>query len=312
MLATAKDLDRVLARRFLVVAGKGGVGKSTVSAVLARVAAGRGKRVLVVELGGRERVARLLGHPEPVGYTPTRVLPNVHVINVQPGVAQREYGLMKLRFERVYDLVFENPLMRSLTRWIPGMNELVLIGKAWHLEQEREAGRPRWDTLIVDAPATGHGISLLQLPHVVTENVKRGPLAEEVLVIRDMLTDADRTCMSLVTLCEEMPVRETLDLERAMQDTLRIAPGLLVLNGLYPERPTPAVQHRLAQLEGSSSAARAALFLSERRRVQESHRALLDSRSQLPQVALPYVFRPEFDAAAVESLARELEHSTTC
>lgn len=310
MTATSADLARVLSRRFVVVAGKGGVGKSTVSAALAREAARRGKRVLVVELGGRERVGALLGRQQPVGYAPTRVLPNIDVINVQPPQALREYGLMKLRFERVYDLVFENPLMRSLTRWIPGMNELVLIGKAWHLEQERQGGRPRWDTLIVDSPATGHGISLLQLPHVITENVKRGPLADEVGVIRDMLTDPARSCMTLVTLCEEMPVRETLDLARAMQTTLRIAPGLLVLNGLYPALPDAEIEGRVRALRGGGldGAARAAQFLTERRRIQEAHRRFLgDAQLPLPQVELPYVFSPEFDSGAVAFLASRFE-----
>ena len=304
----AAGLDAIFARRFVINAGKGGVGRSTVTAAMALLAAQRGKRVLVIELGSQERVPGLLGFAGKVGYAPTQVREGIEVINVTPGPALHEYGLMKLKFERIYKIVFENPVMRSLTRMIPGMNELVLIGKAWFLEQERDTfGRPLWDLLLVDAPATGHGVSLLDLPHVITESVKSGPLADEVGAIKAMLVDERRTCMNIVTLPEEMPVRETLDLHRKMRETLHIAPGLLVLNGVYPELPSGevvAATERLSRLPGPTQGlAQAAAFLHERRRVQDTHRALLREHCDLPMISLPYIFTSEFGPAAVAALA---------
>ncbi|MBT9560059.1 MAG: AAA family ATPase [Myxococcales bacterium] len=305
-------LARIGSRRFIVVAGKGGVGKSTVSAALALRLARAGKRVLIVELGAQPRVARLLGYQgDPATYDIVTIEPRVQVINVTPGPALHEYGLMKLKFERLYRLVFENPVMKSLTRMIPGMNELVLIGKAWHLEQERlPDGRPRWDALIIDSPATGHGVSLLALPHVITETVKSGPMADEVGQIKDMLIDPARSCMNIVTLAEEMPVRESMELETRMHDTLRVAPGALFVNGLFPPLPSAGVERELEQAgmkAGAHSAALAAArFLIDRRRSQDAHLAWLASRSALPRIELPYLFVPDFDRSSVDQLVRAM------
>jgi energy-coupling factor transporter ATP-binding protein EcfA2 len=318
-LGAARHKGRILGslfdKRFVIVAGKGGVGKSTMSAALALVAARAGKRVLIAELGSKERAARLLGHDDDVGYSVTKVLENIEVINVQPAPAMHEYGLMKLKFEKVYAAVFENPVMRSLTRMIPGMNELVLIGKAWHLEREKnDDGTPRWDTIIVDAPATGHGISLLVLPHVVSEVVKRGPLADETREIRDMLIDPERTIMNIVTLPEEMPVSETLHLEARMGDTLQIQPGYIFINGVWP-LPVPDLSmdalKQLGTQPGLESAADAALktnrFMTRRAVVQQAQIARLKGASQLPKIQIPYQFTEGFGFDAVDAISRHVE-----
>ena len=308
----------MLERRFVIVAGKGGVGKSTVAAALAMCAARQGKRVLVAELGQRERVARLLGHPRGGGYAVTRVRENIDVINVRPQPALHEYGLIKLRLETLYKVVFENAVMQALTRVIPGMNELLLIGKAWHLEQEIDprTGRYRWDMIIVDAPATGHGISLLDLPHVVTEAVKVGPMAEETRRIRDMLTDPGRSVMNIVTLPEEMPVNETIELERRMSTSLKIAPGHLFVNGLWPAALSSQEQtimqsycarsRCVGRFEGVLETLR---FMEDRRRAQQVHLEALSARSPMPQIPIPYEFTPHFDCEAIERISLGVEEA---
>lgn len=306
-------------KRFVIVAGKGGVGKSTLSSAIALAGARMGKRVLICELANKEKAAALFGHPEPVGYTPTRVHHNIDVINVTAAQALHEYGLMKLRFERVYRAVFENPIMKSLTRMIPGMNELTLLGKAWHLERELDGrGRPRWDMLVVDAPATGHGISLLVLPHVITETVKVGPLYEETRLIRDMLTDPKRTCMNIVTLPEEMPVNETLELRARMDDMLRIEPGRLFVNAIWPEAPSEAELAILNQthlrLEGKGDermlgVLRTSRFMVRRRRAQERHLEALRTRCDMPRTEIPYVFTDSFGFDAIDAISRLISPS---
>ena len=300
-------------KRFVVMAGKGGVGKSTMSAALAICAARRGKRVLVAELGGKEKVARLLGHPHTVGYTPTRVRPNIDVINVQPEPALAEYGLMKLRFQRLYRAVFENALVSSLTRMIPGMNELVLIGKAWHLEQEKDGNRARWDMVIIDAPATGHGISLLVLPHVILETVQSGPLASETRLIRDLLTDQSRTIMNIVTLPEEMPVNEALDLRQQMDDTLRIQPGAVFINRIWPEVFSETTSELLGRASTTHASARELLetgrFFSEKCASQMPHHHRLSLECDLPIVQVTNQFTPTFDTDAIERIADEIDAS---
>ena len=153
----------LLDRRLVIVTGKGGVGKTTVCAALALLAARAGKRVLVCEVNARARVAALLGGP-PAGPVIREVRPGISVINVTPPEAMREYGLMVLRFRTIYDAVFENRLVRYFLRVIPSLAEVVMLGKILHEARAEEAGRPRWDLVLVDAPATGHAVQLLRVP----------------------------------------------------------------------------------------------------------------------------------------------------
>ena len=200
-------------KRFVIVSGKGGVGKSTVCAALGLAAAKRGLRTIIAELDTREKIP-LLFDKDPGGYRVQPIRENLFSINIQPDPALREYGIMKLRYERVYKMVFENEAMKKLLKVIPGMKELFLLGKAFNMERElTRDGNPVWDMVIVDAPATGHGVSLLRLPQVVLEVMQSGPMADEVRLMQDLLEDPSRTLINLITLPEEMPVREALELQ---------------------------------------------------------------------------------------------------
>ena len=169
----------LLDRRLVVVTGKGGTGKSTLSAALALAGARRGKRVLVCEVTARERVSELLGRPES-GAQIRELTHNVFSVHVRPPEAMREYALMILRYETLYNLVFENKVVRYFLNAAPSLAEIVMLGKVWwHAAREVERGRPRWDLVILDAPATGHGLTLLTVPDVFLAIVSEGPLARE-------------------------------------------------------------------------------------------------------------------------------------
>lgn len=299
-----------------MVAGKGGVGKSTVCAALALSAARRGKKVLICELASKERAPYLFGRTTPSGYDGAEIYPGIESINVSPAPALQEYGLMKLRFKRLYRLVFENPVMKSLVRMMPGMNELVLIGKAWYLEQEMdpERGGPRWDLIIVDAPATGHGMSLLVLPHVILETVTTGPLAEETGRIRDLLMDRERTCLNVVTLPEEMPVNESLDLLKQVDEKIGMQTGYLFVNGVWPAQPGERDLARLTRLSAGgdtdprfAAAEAVTRFMVRRRHAQEGYIERLRRECDLPQVEIGYQFRDEFAFEAIDAVSRTID-----
>ena len=147
-----------LDHRLVVVTGKGGTGKSTVATALALLAARRGKRVLVAEVNAAtERVAPLLGAP-PAGPVIREARPGISTVDVTPPAALREYGLQVVKLQVIYDAVFENRLVRHFLRVVPGLGELVMLGKILHEARAEERGRPRWDQVIVDAPATGHAL----------------------------------------------------------------------------------------------------------------------------------------------------------
>ena len=157
-------MPALLDRRLVVVTGKGGTGKSTMSAAVALAAARRGKRVLVCEVVAKERVADFFGKPAS-GPQIRELLPNLYSVHVRPREAMREYALMTLKYETLYKLAFENPAARYFLAAAPSLAEIVMLGKVWwHATQETERGRPRWDLVVLDAPATGHGLTFLTVP----------------------------------------------------------------------------------------------------------------------------------------------------
>jgi len=305
---------RLLSSRFVIVAGKGGVGKSTVCAALGLAAARAGLRTCIVELNTRQRATFFFDRPAS-GYEPTRLddtLP-LYATNLIPNDALREYGLMKLRFKTVFNLVFENDLMKRLMRMIPGMNETLLLGKAWHMEEkERKAnGSPLWDLLVVDAPATGHGVSLLRLPSVILEAVPVGPMADDARKMRALLEDPARTSFNVVTLPAEMPSNEALELCEQSRSVLRVPTGYLFANAVLPlglegsrAELVAKARARIAGLDGGvASALRAAELYEERRAIESQHLVRLERDAGFPLVKLPFVFDVPFGRKAIEAIS---------
>ena len=185
-------------RRFVIVSGKGGVGRSTIAASLGLAAARYGMRTCVVQLNTRDELGRIFG-VDASGYEPVQLVPNLPLFgcDLRPADALREYGQMKLHFRTLHKLVFENDVMQRLLRMIPGMNELVLLGKAWHMEAQEHGsdGKPAWDLIVIDAPATGHGVSLLRLPQTILAAVPVGPMADDARQMQALLEDPVRNAV---------------------------------------------------------------------------------------------------------------------
>jgi anion-transporting ArsA/GET3 family ATPase len=300
----------LLDRRLLVVTGKGGVGKSTVAAALGLLAARRGKKVLVCELNAHERVAPMLGAP-PSGTAIREILPGLSSVNVTPHEAMREYGLMVLKFRTIYEAVFENRVVRHFLRVVPSLAELVMLGKVLNEVRATEDGRPRWDLVVLDAPATGHAVQLLRVPAALLDTVPAGPLRSDAEWMNALLVDPRTTAVSIVTLPEEMPVNEAVDLDRQVRGVLGMPSGALLVNAMPEARFAREERERLDALVTAPSplgpAARAARLQAIRAeqatRYLERARAALD----LPAVILPLVATDQWDRAAVERISAALE-----
>jgi energy-coupling factor transporter ATP-binding protein EcfA2 len=225
----------LLDRRLVVVTGKGGTGKSTVAAALAVLAARGGKRALVAEVNAAERVAPLLGAPLS-GPVIREARPGISTVNVTPAGALREYGLQVVRIRALYDAVFENRVVRHFLRVVPGLGELVMLGKILHEARSEERGRPRWDQVIVDAPSTGHAVQLLRVPGAMLGMVPPGPLRADAQWMQAWLTDPALTSTLLVTLPEEMPVTEAIELDAQLRQRVGLTPAAVLVKRIVTRR----------------------------------------------------------------------------
>lgn len=242
----------LLERRLIVVTGKGGTGKTTVVAALGQAAARLGRRVVLVETGLDEHVPRLLAPAGgPVGYAGRELQPRLHALRVDPYQALTEYLKLQLGVPAMASRVLRNRAFRQLLDAAPGWRELVTLGKVWHLQQAQDAGRPRFDLLIVDAPATGHGLTFLDVPRVVVSAVRAGPLRRHAAWVEAMVTDAEQTVLLPVALAEELPARETAELVERVRKEIGIPVDRVVVNAMQ-ERPFPRdvedLDARLAEL----------------------------------------------------------------
>ena len=300
----------LLDRRLVVVTGKGGVGKSSVSAALALLAARRGKRVLVAEVDARERIAPMLG-ARPSGPVVRPVLAGISTVDVDPRHALEEYALMVVKVRAVYNAVFENRVVRFFLRAVPSLAETLMLGKVLHEARSEDRGRPRWDLVIVDAPSTGHAVQFLGVPRALLDTVPAGPLRRDAEWMQELLTNPARTAVSLVSLPEEMPVTETAELDARLGGDLRLPRGPVFLNAMPDARFDAAERARLRSLEPAGPplgpAARAAVLQAgrhDRALVQaERLRALLGR----PYVELPLVAADRWGRRALETLADALE-----
>ncbi len=305
----------LIGRRFVIVTGKGGVGKTTVSVALALAAAGHGKRVLLAMCNAKERVSALLGSA-PVGHDIVGVAPGIDAVNIDPEASLEEYGMMVLKIRAVYRAVFESRPVRAVLRAVPGMHEWAMLGKAWFHTTEQRGGRMRYDLVIVDAPATGHGLDLMRVPHVILSVAPAGPLRRNARRCWDLMCDRERAEILQVTAPEDMPVNEAAEMHAALTGELGLSVARIVVNRLTPTLFDPSQAVAIERLRAARPVpALAPLFEVAHRRIGRQKREAeqlerLRARVALPQVRLPMLFVERFGKREVEILARRLEEQT--
>jgi anion-transporting ArsA/GET3 family ATPase len=299
-------------RRFLFLTGKGGVGKTTVTAALALVLASQGKRVLCAMCQAKDRLSTLLDGP-PIGEEIVSIRQNIHAVNIRPEAALREYGLMVLRLRALHRAVFDNQLVGSFFRATPGLYEWAMLGKAWfHTTERLPDGSPRFDVVLFDAPSTGHALDMLRGPKVIVDVAPAGLLRREAMKAWAMFSDEAQSGVVLVTLPEEMPVTETFDLFEALDKELGLPIAQVIVNGVIP--PVFSPQERDALLAprelDASRPGDAALASGARRARRElvQHEALVRLRDGVgvPLAYLPYRFEGVNTFGSVSELAMRL------
>src|SRR3954467_14112649 len=244
----------LLDRRLLFFTGKGGVGKSTIAAATAILAAQHGRRVLLVEVDAKGDVAALFEHA-PVGFTPKEVQPGILAMSMDTEASLQEYLRLNLR---VPVLGRVGPLARVLdfvATAAPGVKEILTIGKiAWETREALE-GRADFDLVIVDAAATGHIVAQLGAADAIRDLVDVGPLRSQTQWVSDILADPALTAVNIVTTPEEMPVAETIELVDRLRREARVPLGSVIVNRVLPELFTHADEETFEALRAPEPSA---------------------------------------------------------
>lgn len=304
----------LLDHRILVVTGKGGVGKSTVCAALGLLAARQGKRVVVTETSGAQVLPGLFG-VQSRGYEPVRLAPGLDTLSITPLEAIEDYVVQQIKVRRLYEMVFRNRVMGPFIDGVPGLHDAVQLGKVWDcaVQAVDGAGRPRWDLVVVDAPATGHGLTMLEAPRSMMDLTRAGPMYRGNEKVETLLGDPRQTRMVLVSLPEEMPVAETLDLHRRL-GTRGQQLSLCVLNEVHPHPPATAAEWAQARpllADSGAPGVQAAVELvdgwHERVARQDQARQRLRQGIGLPVVDLPFLFHRSLGPQDLSRLADALQ-----
>ena len=301
-------LDDLLAHPLLVVTGKGGVGKSTVAAALGLAAARRGLRTIVVEVAARDDVSRALGATGAAAvYADRAVSDGLHHMSVDPQRAMEDYLRRHLPIGAAAPLLSRSRMFATLTAATPGMRELLTIGKVWELARRNGRTASDYELVVLDAPATGHGLALLMAPRTFASVARVGPVASQGRAIASFLADPAKTAVVAVATPEEMPVSETLQLRDDLRREMDLDLSLVVVNAVVRHRFSRADERALRDT-GPSAARHAALFTAVWTSHQRSQMARLRrGLPGIPRATLPFVFGPALDAGAIERLSRELK-----
>ncbi|HEY4400900.1 MAG TPA: ArsA-related P-loop ATPase [Acidimicrobiia bacterium] len=292
--------------RVMIVAGKGGVGKTTVTATLAAAAADAGLSVLIVEVEGKSGLAACFGRP-PLGYEEAELAPRIRGRTLTPDEALLDY-LENHGLRRISKRLVRSGALEVVSSAVPGMKDILVLGKVKALEQERAA-----DLIIIDAPAAGHAVTFLMSPRGLGDAVRVGPVSKQSTDVIEMLSDPARCQVMLVTVPEETPVNELVDTAFQLEDRIGVQLGPVVVNACYPDPGLPAsveeVQ-RLAEELGVFVSQReatdlvgAAEFRRERYVLQQEQADRLAARLPLPQVRLPFLFTAELGPPEIDALA---------
>jgi anion-transporting ArsA/GET3 family ATPase len=299
--------DFFAASRLVIVAGKGGVGKTTVSAALAAAAARVGRTVLLVEIEGKSGLASLFGN-EPIGYERTELAPGITGRAITPDEALLDY-LREHGLSRISKRLVSSGALEIVATAAPGIRDILVLGKVKSLERIGEA-----DLVVLDAPAAGHAIGFLLSARGLLDAVRVGPINTQAREVLEMLTDPARCQVLLVTLPEETPVNELVDTAYHLEDRVGVSLGPVVVNGLISDLAgldqdpeAAAAEAGVSLRSGEADALRAAAaFRAKRRALQAEQVARLAEALPLPQLHLPQLFDTHLGPDDLDVLATAL------
>jgi len=293
----------------LVVAGKGGVGKTTMAAALAHMAAATGRSVLIVELEGKSGITGAFGMGEDLGYDEVELQASspgrgeVRARRITPDDALVEY-LEDHGLKRVSKRLVSSGVVDVVSTAIPGIRDVLVLGKIKQLERERQA-----DLIVVDAPATGHAITFLTSAAGLVSAARGGPLRTQAQDVVELLSDPSRCRVMLVTLPEDMPVSEAIESAYTLEDKAGVQLGPVIVNACDPAPiglDTPAAEVAASAGVTLKPDHLAALEAARRFRL-ERHAITAEQVDRLArELPLPHLLVPTVNAASIGPTETEL------
>lgn len=310
-------MESIFDRELLVLSGKGGVGKTTLSAALGLLASERGLRTIVVELGEQSRVPSLFGAVDRERGAEIQLQDRLWSLSIDPDRALLEW-LQSLGGRVSGRVLASSSTFQYFAAAAPGARELVSMVKIWKLTQgTRRRSGGGYDLVVLDAPATGHALGLLGSPGTFGAIARVGPIATQAQRLQELLRDPERSDYLAVAHASELAVTETLELQERLGEQLgRELRGVLV-NGVLPQRFAADELSAISALgdrggattareePAVGSAARAARAVSERARSQQNQLARLRRRGFAVQ-SVPFQFSAELGLAGVRRIAEHL------
>lgn len=297
-------------RELAFVTGKGGVGRTTVALALALAAARAGRRTVLCELSGQARAPRLYGIDTVRAGREVPLEERLWATTIDPVLALEEWAARQIGSRRLVGLLTRSRTLAAFVDAAPGARELLAITKAWELGRgERwNRGLGGYDLVVVDGPASGHGVGMLRAPRTFADIARVGPIAAQARQVAALLEDAERSALIAVAQPAELPVSETLELAERLVAALGRPLDALIVNGLLPGRLSAADVDRLAA--GDGAIPRAVLIAARRRHgqaaAQQGQLRRLRRHAGAPITTLPFLSRPRLDLDDVRELAGRL------
>lgn len=242
--------EELFSSRLLFVMGKGGVGKTTISIILALAAARGGQKTLLAEVGDSDAVGRLFQEAALTEH-PRELSPNLWGARINPRTELESYVRTHVSPGFIAGKIIRSRLFDYLFEAAPGLKEVMSLGRLWRwaTQDQQALGDIDFDLIIVDAPATGHALSLLRLPDTLIKMIRIGPVANQIRSLQELLKDRRKTRLVLVSLPEELPINETVELYAAAKDSLEMPVAATFINGVYPSIFSPEEAEQITSLE---------------------------------------------------------------